>query len=320
MKRPKGFSNVSVLAVLAISLSLPCAIPCLANSFDTDFQKPGDAVSLESSLPLYAQISSTPPPSRPAAPRQAPGDKWEFTIIPYAWLAGISGDISVRDRTAHVSVPFNDILQNLDFGGEVQIEARKGPWGVFFQENYLKVTPTASISRPLPGDILQGGPSVLAAAVRDNTQLFITEFGGFYRVAELGPAGTPGSAYVDVLVGGRYWYLQNHIFLSLPQFGVGIRDTSYGNIIDPMVGLRVKAYLARNLFVNLRGDAAGFGVSSNSSHISWNGVGGLGYDISPRSTILAGYRYLYIDYSPTGGIGNAKLTMQGPVIGFGYTF
>ena len=179
MKKPRGFSHVSALAALAISLSLPCAIPCLANSFNTDVQKPGDAASLESSMPFYAQLSSTPPPSRPATPQQAPSDKWEFTIIPYAWLVGISGDISVRDRTAHVSVPFNDILQNLDFGGEVQVEARKGQWGILFQENYLKLTPTASLSRPLPGDIVQGGPSVLEAGVRDNTQVLITNSAGF---------------------------------------------------------------------------------------------------------------------------------------------
>ena len=204
---------------------------------------------------------------------------------PMPWLVGISGDISVRVRTAHVSVPFNDILQNLDFGGEVQVEARKGNGASFF-----KRTPEAQpteVKHAAPGRHRPGRAVRLEAGVRDNTQVLITEFGGFYRVAELGPAGTPGSAYVDVLAGGRYWYLQNHIFLSLPQFGVGIRDTSYGNIIDPMVGLRMKAYLAQSLFVNLRGDAAGFGVSSNSSHITWNGVGGLGYDISPRSTILA---------------------------------
>ncbi|MGD0231833.1 MAG: hypothetical protein ABSC19_16005 [Syntrophorhabdales bacterium] len=270
-------------------------------------------------LPSHAQVTNAPPSAAQGYPAQKADDKWEFTIAPYAWLVGISGDITVKNRTDHVSVPFNDILKNLDFGGEVQIEARKGRWGMFFQENYLKLTPTASLSRPAQIDILQGGPAVRGVDVRLDTQISISEFGGFYRLVECGAPSKQGSGSVDMLVGGRYWYLQNHTFLSLPQRGVGFSDTAYGDIIDPMIGFRMQAYLARNFFVNLRGDAAGFGVSSNSSHISWNYVGLLGYNISPCASLAAGYRYLYINYSPSGGAG-ARLTMQGPLIGFAYRF
>jgi hypothetical protein len=63
---------------------------------------------------------------------------------------------------------------------------------------------------------------------------------------------------------------------------------------------RVETYLARNLFVNLRWDAAGFGISDHSSHITWNGVGVFGYDLSSRATLYAGYRWMNINYSPTG--------------------
>ncbi len=268
---------------------------------------------------LYAQVASAPP-AAPGYPANKADDKWEFTIIPYAWLAGLSGDIAVKNRTVHTSVSFNDIWKNLDFGGEVQVEARKDRWGIFLQANYLKLTPTASLSRPAQTDILQGGPAVRQADVRLDTQLWITEFGAFYRLGEVRyTSDKRGSATFDMLAGGRYWYLQNHVFLNLPQRGVGFSDTSYGDVIDPMIGFRMQAYLARNFFFTLRGDAAGFGVSSNSSHISWNGVGGLGYEISPHASLLAGYRYLYINYSPSGGAG-VRLTMQGPVIGLALKF
>ena len=243
-----------------------------------------------------------------------------FTIIPYGWLSGISGDFTVKGRTFHTSVPFSDILQNLDFGGQVQVEARKDNWGIFLQENYMKLTPTASLSRPAAIDLMQGGPTIRQVDVRTDIQMFLSEFGGFYRLGTVGyNLNGPKSASFDVLAGGRYWYLQSYAFLSLPQRGFGFSGTTYGNVIDPMVGLRMQTYFARKFFLNLRGDAAGFGVSSNSSHITWNGVGGIGYDLSPAASLLAGYRYLYIDYSPSGG-GNIKLTMQGPVIGFAYKF
>ena len=270
-------------------------------------------------LPLYAQVTSAPGEAQ-NDPGQKAGNEWQFTLIPYAWLAGISGDITVKNRTEHMSVPFDDILQNLDFGGQVQVEARKDNWGMFFQANYMKLTPNASLSRPAAVDLMQGGPTVRQAEIRTDTQVLITEFGGFYRLGQVDYSlNGQKSASFDVLAGGRYWYLQSYTFLNLPQRGYSFSNTLYGDVIDPMIGLRMQTYFARNFFVNLRGDAAGFGVSSNSSHISWNGVGGIGYDLSPHSTLLAGYRYLYIDYSPSGGC-NIKLTMQGPVIGFAYKF
>ncbi|OPY68985.1 MAG: hypothetical protein A4E57_01408 [Syntrophorhabdaceae bacterium PtaU1.Bin034] len=266
-------------------------------------------------LPSYGQVKSgNPSPGRKA------GNEWEFTVAPYAWLAGISGDTTVKDRTVHTSVKFRDLLKDLDFGAQAQIEARKGKWGMFLQPNYLKITPTAGVSRPANMDILQGGPAVREADVRLDSRTLILEFGGFYRVADvsLGPNRQCPVSF-DVLAGGRYWYVQNHISLNLPQGGVSFSDTSYGNIIDPIIGLRMASHLTPKFFVTLRGDAGGFGVSSNSSHISWNGVGTVGYDISPCASIVAGYRYLYINYSPSGGAG-LKASMQGPLIGFSRKF
>jgi len=247
------------------------------------------------------------------------GDGWHISIAPYAWLVGISGDVTVHGRTAHTSTPFNDILKNLDFGGLMQIEAWKGNWGFFLQPNFLKLTPTSSFSSPTNADIAQGGPAVREAHARLDSQTLMVEFGGFYSVARWGTANKQGYGSFDVLAGGRYWYQQAHVFLNLPNRGFNIDDTAYVSIIDPILGFRILSYLAPKLFVRLRGDAGGFGVSSNTSHFSWNAVGLLGYDISPKATVAAGYRYLYINYSGTGSSG-VKLDFQGPVMGFEYTF
>jgi hypothetical protein len=270
-------------------------------------------------LPLCAQVTSTPSEAQSDRGQKA-GNEWKFTIVPYVWFAGISGDVTAKDRTTHVSVPFSEILNNLDFGGMVQVEARKDRWGIFFQGNYLKLTPTGSVSKPAAVDLIEGGPAVRDAEVRNNTQMMIAEFGGSYRLGSVGyTLNGQKSATFDMLAGARYWYFQSYTSLNLPQRGFSVSDTLYGNIIDPMIGLRMETYFARNFFVDLRGDAAGFGISNNSSHISWNGLGMIGYDISPRATVLAGYRLLYINYTPGGG-SNVRLTIQGPAAGFGYKF
>jgi hypothetical protein len=270
-------------------------------------------------LPLCAQTTNTTNEAQ-NNPEQTAGDRWEFTILPYVWFAGLSGDVTAKNRTTHVSVPFDKILDNLDFGGMVQVEARKGKWGMFLQTNYLKLTPTASLSRPAAVDLTGGGPDVRQADVRNSSQMLIAEFGGSYRLGTVGyTLNGQKSVSFDALAGGRYWYVQSHTFLSLPQRGYIASGTLYGYVIDPMIGFLMETHFTPKLFVRLRGDAAGFGVSSNSSHITWNGLGMVGYDISPRATVLAGYRYLYINSSLSGG-GNVKLTLEGPGMGFAYKF
>jgi hypothetical protein len=89
-------------------------------------------------LPLCAQTTSTSSEVQ-SNPGQKTGDKWEFTLIPYFWYAGLTGDVTAKNRTTHVSVPFSEILKNLDFGALLQVEARKGKWGMFLQANYMKL-------------------------------------------------------------------------------------------------------------------------------------------------------------------------------------
>ena len=74
--------------------------------------------------------------------------------------------------------------------------------------------------------------------------------------------------YLDLLAGGRYWYLNGDI-------DVGAALTTNRNLItrnisqsgskewiDPFVGLRTRIQLSKNLMLVLRGDIGGFSVGS----------------------------------------------------------
>jgi hypothetical protein len=80
-------------------------------------------------LPLWAQATTNEVQKEPG---QNAGNEWEFTIVPYAWLSSISGDIRAKGRTIHASVPFNEIFNNLDFAGQVQVEPGKVTGGCSF--------------------------------------------------------------------------------------------------------------------------------------------------------------------------------------------
>jgi hypothetical protein len=233
-------------------------------------------------------------------------DNWKWTIVPYAWMAGIDGDVTILGQKADVDIGFSDIWDNLDFAGMLQLEVQKRRFGLFAQPNYFKVSDK--------GDV-QG------ISVDLTTEAWIVEFGGTYRLAEWSGRGEhPGS--FDLLLGGRYWSLSNKINVAIPVLGVAENRKRDSNLIDPMVGLRLGTYLSKRVYFRLRGDAAGFDVSSNSSKISWQGIALIGYDFSKTVSIAGGYRVLTVDEEKdTGAPGNEiDLTFDGPVVGLAFQF
>ena len=58
-------------------------------------------------------------------------DESGFWIAPYAWMAGIDGDVTVKGTQSSIDADFGDILDNLDYGGQVYLEARQDRWGFF---------------------------------------------------------------------------------------------------------------------------------------------------------------------------------------------
>jgi hypothetical protein len=142
---------------------------------------------------------------------EAAKSKWAFDVIPYFWMAGMDGDVSVRGRESGTSASFSDIVDHLDFMGEVHVEARKDKWGIFFDGSYLDLSITGTvINHPYPSL----GP---LDGKLDLTE-WIIELGGLYQVArwrlEKGRA-----VHLDVLGEGRYWKLEGDLTLSSPAAG-----------------------------------------------------------------------------------------------------
>ena len=233
-----------------------------------------------------------------AAEGQSGGDKWEFHVIPYIWMAGISGDVTSKGRRASVDESFSDILDNLDFGGFLHLEAAKGKWALFGDGTYVKL----SVDRTL---IYVGSEQVQV------------ELGGAYRFAQL-PLGKEGGRLVsfEALAGGRYNYVKSEVeILSL------LKSTESQDWVDPIVGIRLMAGLTEKLSLRVRGDIGGFGIGS-SSDFAWNVVAVLGYRISRGISIGAGYRILDVDYDKGSGLRRFEydVTTSGPVLGLAFHF
>jgi hypothetical protein len=88
------------------------------------------------------------------------------------------------------------------------------------------------------------------------------------------------------------------------------------NWADPLMGARILFPLSPKVLVTIGGDAGGWGAGAQ---LDYEIVGSLGYNLSSKFTLSAGYRYLYVDYRPTGD-SIYKQAMSGALIGVNYHF
>lgn len=151
---------------------------------------------------------------------------------------------------------------------------------------------------------------------------FFGELGGFYR-AGTWPVGSgnKSSITLDLLGGGRYWYLKNELDIDGPLGVLPASASDSQSWFDFFTGARVKLAIEK-FFVVLRSDVGGFGLGF-SSDISWNIAGYIGYELPwYRITPIIGYRALYDKYKDGSGdnrfVWDAWIT--GPQVGVAIYF
>jgi hypothetical protein len=277
------------------------AIGCLGEEEEGKRERRRIMVRRKGLLVLASLVVALLLTAAPSGAQEGTSDKWEFTVTPYMWLAGLEGDMTAEGTKSDVDLSFSDIWDILDIGGAVHLEAWKGDWGLFLDPTYMKLATDERI-----GDI----------KVDVEAELWIVEFGAYRRILET-PIGTDldRSLTVDAYAGGRYWYLGNEI---------DIKNTPYEfddseDWLDPIVGSHIRAGLTDKVFLAFRGDVGGFGISSD---FTWSTLATVGYQLNPKLTLHGGYRALGIDYSDGSGASKFGMnaTMHGPIVGLSIRF
>jgi hypothetical protein len=245
------------------------------------------------------------------APSKEPAkSKWEFHVIPYFWMAGIGGDVTVRDIEADVDIKLGDVLDHLDYGGELHLEAWRGNWGIFLDPTYLKLSADGEGTGPIGGSI----------DVDIDLEEWLVEFGGLYRFAKWPLGKDEGRALsLEALGGVRYWYLKGKLDAFAYLVSASLSREKSEDWIDPILGVRLRADLTKRLSLAVRGDIGGFSVGSE---FSWNVSAIFGYHFSDTISAWLGYRALGLDYESGSGFSKFKydLTMYGPIVGLGFHF
>jgi hypothetical protein len=226
-------------------------------------------------------------------------DKWQFSVTPYAWLMSMDTKATIRNYSVTSNINFSDTIKDVAFAGQMHFEAQKGKWGFFFDPAYLKITSNETLST--------------GKDVRLQIEEWLVELGGFYQLGKWSlDEKRKRSVTVDVLGGGRYWYLSTDLDIS--SITNQSKTTSW---VDPFIGARLTADITEKVVFNIRGDIGGFSVGSD---FSWNAIGAFGYRFTKDITGYLGYRALYVNYKAGTSDIRYEATSYGPIMGLSFVF
>jgi hypothetical protein len=228
----------------------------------------------------------------------------------YFWLTQMHGDLTLRGRTADVDVSFSKTLDlifgDLNFAFLGQVEASYGGIGVLVNGVYMDIALGGQVNNVnFSSDFTQ---TILDAA-------FTYELGGVSETLGL-CAGTR----MELLAGLRYNALTGGLTLT-DSSGATASANGSQEWVDPIIGGRVRLPWNECWTFTGRGDIGGFGIGK-ASDFTWNVELMAEYKWSESCTLIAGWRWLDIDY--TNGQGSMQfgydMMISGPVMGLAINF
>jgi len=240
---------------------------------------------------------------------------WALQITPYMWAAGLDGHISPfrRGPTIGVEKSFSDVMDDLNFGGFVNVWGRYDRFVVSGDIMYVNTTDSHGVG-PLPALTIPGvggiPPGGNIDAKVDTTQFTATLMGG-YRVVD-----TP-QITLDALGGARFLPISDHVTLAgrLGRFSRPVHHAESFGWVDPLVGLRAFLPVTEKLSVQAQVDIGGFGAGSD---FTWSALATANYAFSDSFAASVGYKVLDVDYDHDGHVYDTRLS--GPVLGLTYRF
>lgn len=212
------------------------------------------------------------------------GTGWTVDFTPYLWMAGQSGDVTVRGIIVRdVDISFSDAVKDLDMGLAGHLEATRGNWTLLFDAQYMN---------------LSESPEVLIIRLKNT----IAEIGGGYHL----------NPHFEVLGGVRI--IKYRLELTPRNDRTYDQSKTWG---DPFVGGQVSGKLGEKFTVSARGDIGGFGLGSD---FAWNVNLAGSYRFARWGSFYIAQRWLDVDYKSEEDGLKINLLTAGPVLGLTFHF
>ncbi|WP_137113905.1 hypothetical protein [Mesorhizobium sp. GR13] len=233
-----------------------------------------------------------------AAPATSPAVEggWTYSVSPYFWAAGLSGETSQFGLpVVDIDASFSNIFDNLDFAVMLIGEARNGPYSLFGDLIYTDLS--SSKATPL---------GILATSVEVESSTFAGLIGAGYSVLD-GPSGR-----LDLVGGARVWSVDTEISFD-GAFLNGRKRSDGATWVDGLIGVRGNFALTPQFY------ATGWGlVGAGGADVDWDVMAGVGYNINETFSATLGYRALGVDYNDDGFL--FDVVQQGPIAGLTIRF
>jgi hypothetical protein len=224
-------------------------------------------------------------------------DNWHFDISPYLWGPGAHGIVGVLGRNAGFRASPGDLLSHFDVGLMGGAEASYHRFVLNGDLIWIRVSDSKAL--PFPG------LNAISADVRLGELVWTSKVG--YRLYQR------GGVTADANVGARYWHLGEKLSFNPSALGLSFNPSQ--NWADVIVGGRIQVpVIGDKLIVNVLGDVGGWDATSK---LDYQIAGVVGYNLSSRWTLQAGWRYLFVDYRP-GSNSILNTTTAGVLIGATY--
>ncbi len=225
-----------------------------------------------------------------------PDGGWHFDLSPYLWFAGAHGTVGVLGRTASLHASPSDLISHFDLGAMGAAELRHKRFLLDGDLLWIRL----SDSRALPFPNL----NEISADVRVGELVWTSKLG--YRVVDR------KKMKVDANLGARYWNLGQKLNFNPSRLGLNFNGSQ--SWADIVIGGRVQLPLHAKAQVDLLGDVGGWDATAK---LDYQFAALIGYKLNPKWTLLAGYRYLFVDYRP-GSSSVFNVVTSGALVGVTY--
>jgi hypothetical protein len=245
--------------------------------------------------PVVVQAADMAPLLAPQ-PRPEDPDKWTFSMSPYFWAAGITGDTGVFGLPeVHVDESFGDILSDLDFAFMAAGDARYDRFSIVTDIAYVRVTTDSATPR-----------GILADEVDLKQETFTAMIGAGYSIIDE-PQGR-----LDVIGGVKIWYTETTISFAGGALG-GVSGTDEATWVDAVAGFRGMYSITPSVYLT------GWGViGAGGADLDWDVMAAVGYKWNDSISAIAGYRALGVDYSDDSLTND--IVEHGPILGVVFHF
>ena len=223
---------------------------------------------------LHAQTQNSTNSSASVDTPSPSNDGWHVNVAPYLWFAGVHGTVGVAGREAGVHASPGDVFNYVNLGVMVAVEPRYDR--ILFPVDFMWIK--LSDDRALPISIV-----AITAKSRFKQSILTPKVG--YRIVD------QKALKVDALFGVRYWHLDGS--LEFQPSLTGNTFSGSADWVDAVAGGKFHLALTPRVTATILGDAGGA-----NAKLDYQVAGLLGFRVTKKWTVQAGYRYLYVDYRP----------------------